>query len=141
MTLRELAMAKRLIDEAHEARRNAYAPYSHYTVGAALMTNDGRVFRGCNVENSSYGATICAERVAMGAAVAEGEHLFTAIAIVGGPEIEHPSYQCFPCGICRQALSEFCDQNTRVFLEDSEGFHMYEFRELIPTAFEFRFHE
>lgn len=92
----------KLLDAAFEARQRAYAPYSKFLVGAALLTDDGAVVHGCNVENASYGATNCAERTAIFAAVAQGQRKFRAIAIVG--DLETP---ITPCGICRQVLSEF----------------------------------
>jgi len=92
----------RLLDQAFEARRHAYAPYSKFLVGAALLTDDGTIVQGCNVENASYGATNCAERTAIFSAVAAGHRKFSAIAIVG--DLETP---ITPCGICRQVLSEF----------------------------------
>ncbi|UCC62742.1 MAG: cytidine deaminase [Anaerolineae bacterium] len=120
-----------LIAAAREACQRAYAPYSGFCVGAALQTSSGRVFTGCNVENASYGLTICAERVAVGKAVAEGERNFDAIAIVskGG---------FMPCGACRQVLAEF-NPDLRVIVADLEGSqgHNREFRlsELLPEAF------
>jgi cytidine deaminase len=91
-----------LLDEARDAMRRAYVPYSHFPVGAALLAEDGRVFTGCNVENASYGLTLCAERVAIGKAVSEGAQRFVAVAIVA--ERVAP---CSPCGACRQVLAEF----------------------------------
>jgi cytidine deaminase len=95
--------ARPLLAQAREARSHAYAPYSRFPVGAALLADDGRVFTGCNVENASYGLTICAERVAVGKAVSEGVRRFRAVAVVG-PEDDAP---CAPCGACRQVLLEF----------------------------------
>jgi len=95
--------ARTLLGRAREARRFAYAPYSRFSVGAALLAEDGRVFTGCNIENASYGLTNCAERVAIGKAVSEGARTFAAIAVVG-PEDDAP---CAPCGACRQVLAEF----------------------------------
>ncbi|WP_231133272.1 cytidine deaminase [Capillibacterium thermochitinicola] len=95
-------LTRRLLEEAKEARLKAYAPYSGYQVGAALITKSGRIFGGCNIENASYGATICAERVAVARAIAEGEKDFVALAVVAdSPEPGSP------CGICRQFLAEF----------------------------------
>ena len=92
---------KELLRLADEARKQAYAPYSRYAVGAALLTRTGRVFTGCNVENASFGLSICAERTAVFKAVSEGEHAFVAIAIVT------PDLGASPCGACRQVLYEF----------------------------------
>ena len=107
--------AKELLRLAEEARAKAYAPYSGFTVGAALQCEDGRVFTGCNIENASFTPTCCAERVALFTAVSAGKRRFRAIAVVGG---KNP---CPPCGVCRQALSEFCDGGLSVLLDDGKG--------------------
>ena len=99
---------KALVSQALEARKLAYAPYSGYTVGAALLTADGHRYLGGNIENASYGATNCAERTAFFKAVSEGEREFTAIAIAGGISGEAPVEYAYPCGICRQVMQEFC---------------------------------
>mgnify|MGYP005849738415 CR=1 FL=1 len=107
------AVRARLVEAAQGARQRAYAPYSHYRVGAALLGQSGAVYTGCNVENASYGASICAERTAAVKAISEGERTFVAIAVVtanGGT----------PCGICRQFLSEFAP-DLRVIIADAEG--------------------
>ena len=101
-----------LICKALEVRQKAYAPYSDFMVGAALLCKDGRIFTGCNIENASYGATNCAERTAFFKAVSEGYREFTAIAIAGGDREAQNLKYCAPCGICRQVMSEFCDPAT-----------------------------
>lgn len=98
---------KELISKAIEAREKAYAPYSHFKVGAALLTADGKIYTGCNIENAGYTPTNCAERTALFKAVSEGERKFTAIAIVGSMEGETNRLVTGPCGVCRQALYEF----------------------------------
>ena len=106
---------KTLLTLAEEAREKAYAPYSGFSVGAALLCEDGEVFTGCNIENASFTPTCCAERVAIFSAVKEGKRRFSAIAVVGN---ENP---CYPCGVCRQVLSEFCDGELPVLLKNEEG--------------------
>ena len=122
---------------AYEARERAYAPYSGFRVGAALLTKQGRVYLGCNIENASYGAANCAERTAFFKAVSEGEREFAAIAIVGGAEEGPKGGMCAPCGICRQVMREFCDPSTfLIFLEDGEGgVSEYTLNELLPYGF------
>ena len=119
-----------LMEIAEKAYENAYAPYSKFKVGAALLTSDGRVFTGCNVENSSYGAGICAERTAV-KAVSEGAVRFSAIAIAnaGGG-------LTFPCGICRQFLSEFAEEGFRIILRnDKSELEIFTLEELMPHGF------
>ncbi len=118
-----------LIDLANEARKRAYAPYSHYRVGAALRTKSGKIYAGVNVENAAYPHTMCAERVAMFKAVSEGETDFEAIAVVtenGGA----------PCGGCRQVMAEF-GLETLVLIADGEGRLQKQMtvKELLPEAF------
>lgn len=128
-----------LLAEAMKARENSYCPYSGFAVGAALLTTDGEIYRGCNVENSSYGATNCAERTALFAAVADGRRRgdFVAIAIAGGPK-DGELISCPPCGICRQALSEFADAAEFTVLwatgEDIE-YEEHTLAELLPLGF------
>ncbi len=128
---------KKLIRAALEARQNAYAPYSHFQVGAALLARSGRVYQGCNIENAAYSASNCAERTAFFKAVSEGERAFEAIVIVGGREGETGLDFCAPCGICRQVMAEFCDLDQfRVILaRNEEDFKSYTLRELLPEAF------
>ena len=97
-----------LMNLAAKARENAYTPYSHFRVGAALLASSGKIYTGCNIENASYSPTNCAERTAFFKAVSEGERSFVAIAIVGGPE-NTVSGLCTSCGVCRQVMAEFCD--------------------------------
>ncbi len=122
---------KELWQAACDARANAYAPYSGFTVGAALLTKEGHVYCGVNVENASFGATNCAERTALFAAVAAGERAFVAIAVAGGKYGEAPDTACTPCGVCRQALAEFCAPDMRVILADG----VVTLGELLPRAF------
>jgi cytidine deaminase len=125
-----------LVKAALEARNNAYAPYSHFAVGASLLADDGTVFTGCNVENASYGATNCAERTAFFKAVSEGRRKFTAIAIAGGKEGREPEDYVYPCGICRQVMSEFCDGDFVVLIAKNEkDFVKLRLGELLPESF------
>ncbi|WP_419882488.1 cytidine deaminase [Peribacillus sp. B-H-3] len=107
---------KTLIQEAIEARKQAYTPYSKFQVGAALLTADGRVYQGCNIENASYGLTNCAERTAIFKAVSEGAKGIQAIAVAG--DTEGP---VSPCGACRQVIAEFSDENTKIYLTNLKG--------------------
>lgn len=100
---------KDLIESAIAARKRSYSPYSHYQVGAALLSGDGQVFTGCNIENAAYTPTNCAERTAFFKAVSEGVTDFAAIAIVGSPQGEELTQFSYPCGVCRQVMMEFCD--------------------------------
>ncbi|WP_409303387.1 cytidine deaminase [Peribacillus sp. SCS-155] len=105
-----------LIAEAKEAMKKAYVPYSKFLVGAALLTKDGKIFRGCNIENASYGLTNCAERTAIFKAVSEGFHEFEAIAVVG--DTDGP---VSPCGACRQVIAEFAAPDTKIYLSNLHG--------------------
>ena len=126
-----------LILNAFEGRTRSYCPYSGFAVGAALLTSSGEIFRGCNVENSSYGATICAERTAALKAVSEGEREFKAIAIVGGPkDAKELSDYAYPCGVCRQFLSEFASPDMTVIVAKSiDDKKIFKLSELLPAAF------
>lgn len=123
-----------LMKLAAEARENAYTPYSHFRVGAALLASSGRIFTGCNIENASYTPTNCAERTAFFKAVSEGERSFDAIAIVGGPD-DAISELCAPCGVCRQVMAEFCGKAFEVILGTPEKHTVYKLDEIIPLAF------
>ncbi|HCR43036.1 MAG TPA: cytidine deaminase [Ruminococcaceae bacterium] len=126
-----------MLQKAAEARRRAYAPYSHFTVGAALLTKSGKLFTGCNIESASYSPSNCAERTAFFKAVSEGERSFVQIAVAGGQEHEEPSEECPPCGVCRQVMMEFCDPDTfRIILAGSGGSpHAFKLKELLPRGF------
>ena len=127
---------ERLLKEAHEARKNAYAPYSGFTVGAALLTRSGKTFRGCNIESSVFSPSLCAERVALAKAISEGEKGFVAIAVVGAPNGEEPVKACFPCGVCRQVLSEHVELSSfAVVVEDNGTVMTYTLAELLPMTF------
>lgn len=123
-----------LIEEAAAARKFSYSPYSHFRVGAALLCSDGTVYAGCNIENQAYGPTNCAERTAIFKAVSEGKRDFRAIAIVGGKDA--PVW-CYPCGVCRQVMAEFCDpEDFRVICAVSEEeYRVFTLRELLPEVF------
>ena len=121
-----------LIRSAIKAKELAYVPYSGFRVGAALLTKDGRIFTGCNIENAAYSPTICAERTAVAKAVSEGCRDFTAIAVTG----DAGDYLT-PCGVCRQVLAEFCDSESfKVILANSEeDYREMRLGELLPGAF------
>jgi len=127
---------KDLILAAIEARKNAYTPYSHFQVGAALLAEDGTVYRGCNVENAAYTPTNCAERTAFFKAVSEGRRSFRAIAIVAAPQGK-PLQPTAPCGVCRQVMMEFCDPDSfRILMASSpEDYKIYTLRQLMPEGF------
>lgn len=118
-----------LIAKAKEAMNNAYTKYSNFNVGAALLTKSGKIYTGCNIENSSYGATICAERVAFSKAISEGEREFEAISIVSSS-----GDYTYPCGICRQFMSEWGTDLKLVFDNGKES-KVYTLKELLPEAF------
>jgi cytidine deaminase len=126
-------MKEKLISLAREAAGNAYCKYSNFAVGAALLAEDGTIWLGCNVENSSYGATNCAERTALFSAIAAGKRKFLAIAIAGGSAASPAS----PCGICRQVLSEFCPPEMPVYFAglDGDAIQTTTLGELLPFAF------
>lgn len=120
---------QKLLELADKAKENAYAPYSGFQVGAAVLTEDGTVYTGCNVENASYGAAICAERTAMVQAVAHGARKFVKIAIASSG---HETV--YPCGICLQVMHEF-NPEMRVICQSQQGFEVYQLSELMPKGF------
>ena len=128
---------KALIEQAIAARENAYTPYSHFKVGAALLGRSGRVYTGCNVENAGYTPTNCAERTALFKAVSEGEREFEAIAIVGSMEGEKNELVTGPCGVCRQVMREFCNPSAfRILVAKSaEDYREYTLEQLLPDSF------
>lgn len=128
---------KELIRKAIGARRNSYSPYSHYQVGAALLTADGQSVTGCNIENAAYGPSNCAERTAFFKAVSEGVRDFVAIAIVGSPEGEKVTQYAYPCGVCRQVMREFCEpsQFQIIVAKSEEDYRMMTLAELLPEGF------
>jgi len=131
----ERSEIENLIDAAIEATHNSYSPYSNYSVGAALLTIDGKLFTGCNIENATYGATNCAERTAIFKAISEGEKQFKAIA-VNGIDSQGEADYAFPCGICRQVLAEFCEPDFIVICaKNKDDFKRYTIGELLPEAF------
>lgn len=125
-----------LLTIAKDAMHHAYAPYSGYLVGAALLCEDGSVYTGCNIENAAFGATNCAERTALFKAVSEGKRRFCAIAVIGGKDGNCNTYT-MPCGICRQALSEFCDNKFLIILgTDNGSMQTTTLGDLLPGAFQ-----
>ena len=129
--------AEGLLVMASVKRHSAYAPYSHFKVGAALLTERGKIYTGCNIENAAYTPSNCAERTAFFKAVSDGERNFRAIAIVGGKEGEKDYDFCSPCGVCRQVMREFCNPETfQIILAKSETeYHIYKLKELLPLGF------
>ena len=138
-----MTKAEQLLKSAAIAAGNAWAPYSHYRVGAALMTKTGEIFNGCNVENASYGLTICAERSAISNAITAGHREFSALAIVAGKENGFETNKTapfpYPCGACRQVLIEFCEKDTPIYVArigDLINFEKLSLGALLPKAFQ-----
>ncbi len=128
---------KNLMIIAMEARNYAYCPYSNYSVGAALLCADGRIVTGSNIENASYGVSNCAERTAFFKAVSEGEKDFVAIAISGGSSGEDSDSYAYPCGVCRQVMREFCDEEKFKILvvKNEKEYEEYLLKDLLPKSF------
>ncbi|MBR6079054.1 MAG: cytidine deaminase [Treponema sp.] len=126
---------KILIEKALSMLKYSYAPYSKYFVGAALLTEDGKIYTGCNVENVAFGPSNCAERTAFFKAVSEGEKKFSAIAIVGGPNGKTESF-CAPCGVCRQVMAEFCKRDFKIIMaKNPDEYKIKTLEELLPESF------
>lgn len=125
---------EKLVARACEAMRMAYAPYSRFQVGAALLTKHGSIYTGCNIENAAYGPSNCAERTAIFKAVSEGEREFSEIAVVGGLDGVIRGFAA-PCGVCRQVMREFCDPDFEVHLWDGVRYQTYTLSELLPVGF------
>ncbi|MCL1863067.1 MAG: cytidine deaminase [Defluviitaleaceae bacterium] len=126
---------KNLAVAALEAMEMSYSPYSHFRVGAALLTKGGKVFSGCNIESAAYSPTNCAERTALFKAVSEGEREFSAIAVAGAPKGGEPQY-CYPCGVCRQMLKEFFYDDCKVIIvKTADDYMVHNFGEILPFGF------
>lgn len=124
-----------LIQKALEMLELSYVPYSHFHVGAALLSESGKVYGGCNIENSSYSPTNCAERTAFFKAVSEGVKDFDAIAVVGGHDGIVKDF-CPPCGVCRQVMREFCSKDFKIILaKTTKEYKVYTLEELLPESF------
>ncbi|MDR1689823.1 MAG: cytidine deaminase [Clostridiales bacterium] len=125
-------MYEKLINSALNAKKNSYSPYSDFKVGAALLTSDGKIYTGTNIENATYGATVCAERTAFFKAVSEGERNFAAIAVAANEE----DY-CYPCGICLQVMAEFCgaDNFEIITVKTADDCKIYKLKNLLPYGF------
>ena len=123
-----------LIEQAKLAMGKAYAPYSGYKVGAALLCKDGSVYTGCNIENASFTPTVCAERTATFKAVSEGKKDFAAIAVCGGKDGVIEGFFP-PCGVCRQVMSEFCKKDFLIYTVGKEGWRTQTLEELLPYSF------
>lgn len=126
---------EKLVDIAKKAMEKAYAPYSGYRVGAALLCEDGTVYSGCNIENASFSPTICAERTAFAKAISEGHREFSAIAICGGKDgVVEGLFP--PCGVCRQVMGEFCGDTFQIYMADGKGgIEQTTLKELLPYSF------
>jgi len=124
-----------LAQAAINAKAMSYSPYSQFQVGAALLTKDGKIYTGCNIESAAFSPTNCAERTAIFKAVSEGDKEFLAIAIAGSPKDTEPDY-CYPCGVCRQVIKEFAaDDLTVIVVKTAEDYRIHNLGELLPHGF------
>lgn len=124
-----------LCQKAIDMRSESYAPYSDFLVGSAILLKDGSIYTGCNIENSAFGPSICAERTAIFKAVSEGKKDFAAIAIAGGKRDGELQY-CAPCGVCRQVMREFCESSFKIYLAKSkDDYKEFTLGELLPESF------
>ena len=129
------ATYKKLVEEAIKMLNFSYVPYSHFHVGAALLTTEDEIYTGCNIENSAFGPTNCAERTAFFKAISEGKKTFKAIAIVGGSNGIIKDF-CPPCGVCRQVMREFCKDDFEIILGKSpDNYIVKTFKEILPLSF------
>jgi len=128
-----------LIKIASEIRSKAYCPYSGFAVGAALLCSDGSVYTGCNIENSAFSPTVCAERTAFFKAVSDGKTDFVKIAVVGGNAEKDPENYCPPCGVCRQVMKEFCSADFEIIIaKNPDEYKLKKLSELLPESFDKR---
>ena len=129
-------MKKTLISKAHEMQKYSYIPYVKFAVGAALLTEEDEIYTGCNIQNAALSPNICAERTAVFKAVSEGKTRFKAIAVVGGPDREIGDF-CYPCGVCRQVLAEYCDPESFIIITANSGgdIRTNTLAELLPESF------
>lgn len=131
----EKEVIRTLCQKAVDMRSESYAPYSDFLVGSAVLTGDGKIFTGCNIENSAFGPSICAERTAIAKAVSEGYRDFAAIAIAGGRRDGELQY-CSPCGVCRQVMREFCKPSFKIYLAKSANdYKEFTLGDLLPESF------
>ena len=131
----EKILIEKLIAKAIEMLNFSYVPYSNFHVGAALLTSEGEIYTGCNIENAAYGPSNCAERTAIFKAVSEGKKEFEAIAVVGGKNGKIKDF-CPPCGVCRQVLAEFCKKDFEIILAKStEEYKIMTLEQLLPESF------
>ena len=128
-------MKQKLVNLAEKAMENSYSPYSDFRVGAALLCKDGSIYTGCNIENASFTPTVCAERVAFFKALSEGKNEFCAIAVCGAKKGDFCKKECFPCGVCRQVMSEFCDGDFKIYTLCGEEIKEYTLSQLLPYSF------